>query len=249
MLRLCCPCCYAPTASVTLPQAEERRAQTTTVYDRHSSDYLQPESLISYNKLNDLESGESISFGVYEASYAPFYKGYKYFTHFFYKGETHHAEKKIREQQKGWKIHISISTQDCANLSKGVEIVNEILIRYNVYHWKLIRSDALKKMRDDNEEGKTVTIYAFQEDRSSESWGIIFQEIENELARAKVEPGPVPLDHDRNSVAENNILGSKYIYYRNDDIVGAGPIPFDVTEVQSKSQRASVKFSGEGIKA
>jgi len=142
----------------------------------------------------------------------------------------------LRRQDKGYKFHISLddSVRD-GNFEKGWDIVKDILIKNEVYYFKIIKNASREKMLNNREQrGKEVTIYAFQEHRTSDQWQLIIQEVTHALAANNVRPSPKPPD-------DKAIPGTHYVSYRTDSPKKT-PDPFEgikITEPPHQPQNVT----------
>ncbi len=108
----------------------------------------------------------------------------------------------------GWKIHISLDDADINNISKGWNIVKDILIGSNLDYFKVVIPGVKKDQIASNYEiGRQITIYATDDPRVYPN---IIQRITDEFVKQGVNPGFKPM-------TDRQVSGSNYFYYRNDD--------------------------------
>lgn len=140
---------------------------------------------------------------------------------FFEKMDANRDLIDLRRKNKGYKFHISLDdSKHDSNLENGWNIINNILMKHQVYLYKIIKDGSREKMYKDPQQcGKEVTIYAFKEDRKSEQWQEIFQEITDELAKNNIRPGPIPL-------TDKTIQGCNYVSYRTDGVEDPDKDPY-----------------------
>ena len=102
-------------------------------------------------------------------------------------------------------------------------------MKHQIYRYKIIHEHFLKEATP----GKEVTIYAFQESRSTEDWQHLIKEIHHAFTTQGIRPNAAPL-----SLGEYSIPGTAYFTYRNDSENYTLKNPFRhiklITEIDSK---------------
>lgn len=118
-----------------------------------------------------------------------------YFAHDYVDGYIHVYKKKQLydryDEQEGWKIHVSINTNISGNLGKAWDIIMPILMRYGVYHYKLLAPPLCIPNELKCQPGKEIVIYEF-DSRENMPWEAILKEIHQQLKINEIIPGSIP---------------------------------------------------------
>jgi hypothetical protein len=108
----------------------------------------------------------------------------------------------------GWKFHISLDDDIAGNVGRGWDAIVGILIEYKIIQSKVVKDGYKIGAKDQNERGKQIVIYAYDDDEK-QNWQKILQKITIALVDAKIKPGLRP-PHNK------EIQGSSYLSYCND---------------------------------
>ena len=141
----------------------------------------------------------------YEAYNVPLITG-KNFIHLARKTAGNYG---ATENERGFKFHISLANFE-DNVAKGWNIIKAHLIIHEVLLSKIIFINALHLMtKSRNQCGKEITIYAYRENRPSQAWQKLIEDVTHDLIKNQIKPGPLP-------PSDTEISGSNFFSYRND---------------------------------
>jgi hypothetical protein len=113
------------------------------------------------------------------------------------------------QNERGFKFHISLDHNN-GNVGKAWSIIINHLINHEVFLSKIISNAALHLMAASREQcGKEITIYAYLENRPSQAWQSLIEDITHDFVNNQIKPGPLP-------PSDTEIKGSNYFSYRDD---------------------------------
>jgi hypothetical protein len=112
----------------------------------------------------------------------------------------------------GEKIHVSLLNKN-DNIAKAWNIFKRHAINHAINHCKVICDSMRDELaNDDQQRGKEITIYVFNETKTLAEWAQFLEQVTKEFTEEKIIPGEVaPSDYP--------IPGSNYFSYRNDKYI------------------------------
>jgi hypothetical protein len=164
----------------------------------------------SYENMNDIcvQQRREIACDGYRAFYEPFMA--KEFVFMQNDRDNDPAQTLQRSRTDGWKLHILVADpENSDNLERGWLIVKDQLIKHDIYLTKIITQDNRENLRADTQQvNKTITIYSFKQEKSTQEWQQFVYDTTIALREAQIQNGPLPL-------LDSQINGSNYFSYRN----------------------------------
>lgn len=119
------------------------------------------------------------------------------------------------------KVNSTLSKNDRTYYEKGWDIIQKILRKHRVYHFKVADNQTRMSIRDNlndpDQSGKDITVYSDEQKGtfiSIRDWLVIMREITKELIKNEIPPGLRPVNKGERPV--RYLEGNSYVFHRYD---------------------------------